>query len=311
MTRRPAVLSLAVALAVAARMHAQAPTPLAAHAQAPARDPAQTPAQGAARPNPPDLPLPDPHAFLAQAMKHLRSNDLLRSQYTFQEKETRYSYDSTGRVTKTQLRVYEVRPSPEPELTYRRLVSENGVRPADLARRDADQRRKESEWLARRQREGLNAREARLRKEAEEDRKEQAVVDELTAVYDFRMTGRESTDGRAAIVFSLEPRPGYSPHTPQGRIIKQFRGRAWVDEQDFELVRLKTEVLETVGVRFSFIVRLLKGSRGHIERRKIDGGPWLPTYSRFTGSGRVLWVMRIDLDQVSEFSSYKKKDSGG
>jgi len=309
MTRPLAASGLVFLLAMSGGIRAQAPAYDPVHV--PAKSPPQNPAQGPARPNPPDRPLPDPHAFLAQAMKHLRSNDLLRSQYTFQEKEARYSYDSTGRVTKTQLRVYEVHPSPEPDLTYRRLVSDNGVRPADLAKRDADQRRKESEWSARRQREGLNAREARLRKEAEEDRKEQAVVDELTAIYDFRMTGREIVDGRAAILFSLEPRPGYSPRTPQGRILKSFRGRAWVDEQEYELVRLRTEVLETVSVRFSFIVRLLKGSRGHIERRKVDGITWLPTYSHFTGSGRVLWVMRIDLDQESKYSNYRKKDNGG
>jgi hypothetical protein len=259
---------------------------------------------------PQDRPLPDPAAFLAQAMRHLRSNDLLRSQYTYEEKETRYTYDSAGRVTKTQLRVYEVHPSAEPELTYRRLVSENGVRTTDAAKRDADQRRKEQEWFARRQGEGLTAREARLRREAEEDRNEQAVVDELTSIYDFRMVGRELVDGRPSIVFSLEPRPGYSPRTPQGRILRSFRGRAWVDEREYELVRLKTDVLETVGVRFSFIVRLLKGSRGHIERRKIDGITWLPTYSRFTGSGRVFFIVRIDLDQVSEFSAYRRKDRG-
>jgi hypothetical protein len=305
MTRRLAPSGL-VLLAIAGGVRAQVPPPHGAQAPSRSQDSAKSPAH----PNQPERPLPDPKAFLAQAMTHLRSNDLLRSQYTFQEKETRYSYDSAGRVTKTQLRVYEVHPSPESELTYRRLVSENGVRPADLAKRDADQRRKEQDWLARRQREGLNAREARLRREAEEDRKEQAVVDELTSIYDFRMSGRDTVDGRSAIVFALEPRPGYTPRTPQGRILKSFRGRAWVDEQDYELVRLKTDVLETVGVRFSFIVRLLKGSRGHIERRRIDGDTWLPTYSHFTGSGRVFFVVRIDLDQESEFSSYKKKDSG-
>ena len=304
MMRRLAPSGLVFLLAVAGGVRAQAPPPHGT--QAPPRT--QDSAKGPAHPNPPERPLPDPKAFLAQAMAHLRSNDLLRSQYTYQERETRYSYDSAGRVTKTQLRVYEVHPSAEPELTYRRLVSENGVPTTDAAKREAEQRRKQSEWLARRQREGLNAREARLRREAEEDRKEQAVVDELTSIYDFRMRGRELVDGRPSIVFSLEPRPAYSPRTPQGRILKSFRGRAWVDEQEYELVRLKTEVLETVGVRFSFIVRLLKGSRGHIERRKVDGVTWLPTYSRFTGSGRVFFVVRIDLDQVSEFFAYRRKD---
>ena len=60
---------------------------------------------------------------------------------------------------------------------------------------------------------------------------------------------------------------------------------------------MKVDTLETVSVKFGFIFRLLKGSRGFIERRKIDGDAWLPTYSRFTGSGRVFFVARIDLDQ--------------
>ncbi len=244
-------------------------------------------------------------------MRRLRSNDLLRSRYTFAEEETRYTYDWSGRVVKTQHRVYEIHPSFEPELTYRRLVSVNRVPQNDLAKRDAEHQKKVQEWTAARESEGQNAREARLRREAEEDRAEQAVVDELTAIYDFRMTGRETIDGRPAIVFALEPRPAYSPRTPQGRIIKSFRGRAWVDEQDRELVRLKTDVLETVSVKFGFIFRLLKGSRGIMERRKVDGETWLPTYTRFTGAGRVFFIWRVDLDQETYFTSYRKRDPAG
>jgi hypothetical protein len=255
-------------------------------------------------------PLPDGRAFLTQSLARVRSNDLLRIRYTYTEKEARYTYDSSGRVVKTQHRVYEVDPSLEPELTYRRLVSVNGVVPADLAARDAEHRRKVQEWTAARQREGQSAREARLRREAEEDRAEQAVVDELTSIYDFRMTGRETIDGRPAIVYMFDRRPGYAPRTPQGRIIQRFRGQAWVDEQDRELVRLKTDVLETVSVKFGFIFRLLQGSQGHVERRKIDGETWLPTYTRFTGSGRVFFFWQIDLDQATEFTSYRRKPAG-
>jgi len=256
-------------------------------------------------------PLPDAKQFLAESMRRLRSNDLLRSRYTFTEQETRYTYDWSGRVVKTQHRVYEIHPSFEPELTYRRLVSVNLVPQNDLAKRDAEHQKKVQEWTAARASEGQNAREARLRREADEDRAEQAVVDELTAIYDFRMTGRETIDGRLAIVFALEPRPAYSPRTPQGRIIQSFRGRAWVDEQDRELVRLKTDVLETVSVKFGFIFRLLKGSRGIMERRKVDGETWLPTYTRFTGAGRVFLIWRVDLDQETYFTSYRKRDPAG
>jgi YD repeat-containing protein len=254
------------------------------------------------------LPLPDAEAVLADALTRIRSNDLVRSRYTFTEKETRYTYDSSGHVVRKQVRIYHVVPSPEPELTYRRLLSVNGAVPGDLAKRDAEQKRKEQEWEANRRREGEDAREARARKAAEADRREQAVVDELTSIYEFRATGREVIDGRPAIGYTFEPRPAYGPRTPEGRIINHFSGRAWIDEQDRELVRLHVDCLETVSVKLGFIFRLLKGSRGVIERRKIDNEAWLPTYSRFTGSGRVMFVARIDLDQESVYSDYKKKD---
>jgi YD repeat-containing protein len=257
-----------------------------------------------------EQPLPDAREFLNQSLARIRSNDLVRSRYTFTEKETRYTYDSSGRVVRKQTRIYKVLPSPEPELSYRRLVSVNGAAPGDLAKRDAEQTRKEQAWEASRKREGEDARAARLRKAADEDRREQAVVDELNAIYEMRMTGRETIDGRPAIVFTFDPKPGYVPVTPEGRIINHFRGHGWVDEQDRELVRLKVDTIETVSVKFGFIFRLLKGSRGFIERRKIDGESWLPTYSRFTGSGRVFFVARIDLDQESEYSAYKRKDDG-
>lgn len=265
-------------------------------------------APGAGSPQEP--PLPDAEVFLGQSITRARSNDLVRSRYTFTEKETRYTHDSSGRVVRRQVRVFEVRPSPEPELTYRRLVSINGVEPKDLAKRDAEQQRKEAAWTAAREREGEDARAARLRRAAEEDQRERAVLAELSSIYVFDILGREMVDGRPAIVYTFDPRPGYVARTSEGRIISRFRGRVWIDEADRELVTLKSDCLETVSVKFGFIFRLMKGSRGHIERRKLDGDAWLPTYSRFTGSGRVFFIARIDLDQESEYSGYRRIEPG-
>jgi hypothetical protein len=255
-------------------------------------------------------PLPDARVFLAESLKKLRSNDFARSQYTYVERETRYRRDEDGSLQMTRVRIYEVTPSPEPELTYRRLVSENGVRPADLAKRDAEQQKKEQEWLARRELEGLDARQARQRKLEIEERKEQAVVDELPSIFDLQMTGREPIDGRAAITYTFTPRPGYAPRTPEGRILEHFRGQAWIDEQDRELARLKVDCLDSVSVKWGFVFRLLRGSRGHVERRKLDSGDWLPTYSRFTGSGRLLLIRRIDLDEENEYYDYRRRGPG-
>lgn len=251
-------------------------------------------------------PLPDQKTFLAETARRLRSNDLLRSQYVFTQTETRISRDADGRVKETDVHVYEVYPAPDRDLTYRRLILENGVQPANLAEKDREQVQKVRKWVADRQREGENARLARARKEAEAERHEREIVAELFDIYTITMIGRETINGRPAILFTLDPRPGYKPRMDEAAIIKKFKGRAWIDEQDCELARLDMEVAETVSVGLGIVARLNVGGRARVERQKIDDEVWLPIRSRFSGTGRILLIKRIDLDQISEYTSYRK-----
>jgi len=251
-------------------------------------------------------PLPDNKAFLAETVKHLRSNDLVRSQYVFRQTDTRVSRDSSGRAKKTDVKVYEVFPGPDPSLTYQRLILVNGVAPADLAEKDRAQAAKVNRWADQRAREGVSARSARERKRAEDDRHEAAVVDEILALYRITMTGREWIAGRSAIRFTLDPRRDYEAKTDEAAIIRKFAGRAWIDEEDHELARLEMEVAEPVSIGLGIIARLYSGSHARIERAKADGEIWVPTRSHFVGSARILLVRRIDVDLLSEFGSYRR-----
>jgi hypothetical protein len=251
-------------------------------------------------------PLPDRTSFLAETVKRLRSNDLILGQYVFQKTETRVSRDSSGRAKKTDVKVYEVFPAPDPELTYLRLILQNGVRPPDLDRKDREQAAKVKKWADQRAGEGVSARAARERKLAEADRDEAALVDEVLALYKITMTGREWIAGRPAVAFTLDPRPDYEPKTDKADIIRKFKGRAWIDEEDHELARLDMEAAEPVSIGLGIIARLYTGSRATVERRKVDGQAWLPSRSHFVGSGRVLLVRRIDIDQLTEYGDYKR-----
>jgi hypothetical protein len=251
-------------------------------------------------------PLPDQQVFLAEARKYLRSNDLVRNQYFFKQTDTRVSRDSAGRPQETDVRVYEVYPAAESSLTYRRLILRNGGRPADLESKDREQAAKMKKWTDERDREGAGARAARERERAEADRHEAAVVDELPAIYRITMTGREWMAGRPAIAFTLDPRPDYKAKTDEAGIIRKFKGRAWIDEADHQLARLEMEVVEPVSIGLGIIARLFMGSHATIERRKIDGETWLPTRSHFVGSGRLLLLRRLDIDQLSEYSDYSR-----
>ncbi len=251
----------------------------------------------------------DTRAFLVEVREKLKSDELLLDQYTFTEEFRETRLDSQGAVKKTKTEIYEVYPSNMPGKTYRRLISRNGARlsEAQLAEQDHKQEEKVDKRERRLAAEDLAARRAR---EAEEARKEREVVDEIFRMDDIEVSGREIVDGRPTIIVTFTPRPGYKPTTDNGKIIQKLEGRAWIDEEERQLVRLEARLMGSMGVGPAKLARLQKGATAFFQRKKINGEIWLPTEARFTGRAKAFLLFGARLDVHSTFSDYKKFSVG-
>ncbi len=262
-----------------------------------------TPARAADEPSVAELP--DLQVLLGEVRERLHSDDFLLDQYTFTEKQTERRLDGGGNVKKVTTSLYEVYPSPEPGRTYRKLVERDGKRltAQELAKEDQKQEAKEARKAAR-----LYGENASRRASAESVRrlKETRTIDELFRIYEFRIVGRETLDGRGAIVVTFEPRPGVKTETRGGKILKKFTGRAWIDEEDRQLVRVDAELTDDLSFGFGLLAKLKKGSRAQIQRRKVNDEIWLPAQARFMGHGRLFLVKGLHIDALSEYSDYRK-----
>jgi len=251
-----------------------------------------------------ERPLPDLHSFLNEVRDRLHSDEFLLDQYTFTERHTEHRLDARGNISKTSSAVYEVYPSPEPGHTYRRKIAEDGraLSAEELAREDHKQEEKEARASARASEDepAGDSREERRRQ------KEVAAVEELFRVYDIRMVRREPLDGRDAILLTFQPRAGVKAETRAGKILQRFAGRAWIDEEDRQLVRVEAALVDDLSFGFGVLARLKKGATVSLTRRKINDEIWLPAQAHFTGHARVLLVKGIRLDALSEYSDYKK-----
>ncbi len=253
-------------------------------------------------------PLPELRPFLAEVRKTLRSDETLLGQYTFLENRTEHRLDSKGNVEKTISEVYEVYPSWEPKHTYRKLVARDGTLLS--AKEIEEQDRKHEAKLEKEARklaaEGTSAEERRVAKEAEALRKEEEAVEELFCVYEIAVVDRETLDGRDSILLTFHPRMNVKPTTAGGKILKKFSGRAWIDENDHQLVRIEAELIDNLSFGFGVLARLHKGARAEFQRRKVNDEIWLPAEAHFTGSARVLLFKGLRIDTWSEYSDYKK-----
>jgi hypothetical protein len=253
------------------------------------------PARGGDEPLAP--PLPDARAFLAEVRERLHTDDFLLDQYTFTERQTERRLDGDGNVTKVTSSSYEVYPSAEPGHTYRKLVARDGkaLPVDDLANEDRKQQEKEAKAAGR-----------SPEVQAERRRKEAGAVEELFRLYDIRIVGRETIEGRGAILVTFTSRPDVVTTTKPGKILKKFSGRAWIDEADRQLVRVEAELTDDLSFGFGILAKLKKGARALMQRRKVNDEIWLPAEARFVGHARLFLVKALNIDALSEYSDYKK-----
>jgi hypothetical protein len=253
-----------------------------------------------------ERPLPDFNSFAAQVRKRLATDEERQSSYTYLERRTEQKVDSSGRPTSSSIKVYEVYPGLPGQQRYRRLIEEDNRRlpPEALARKDRDRQEDVEEYLK------AQASESQRQKAAREREKERlrtnAAIDDLFRIYDIRMLRRESIEGHVTILASLTPRPGVTPRTDDGKVMRNFKALAWISESDYELVRIEIEAIDDLSFGLGLLARVHKGTTATFERRKVNDEAWLPARVTWTASGRVLLLRRLRVRGISEFSDYRK-----
>jgi hypothetical protein len=253
-------------------------------------------------------PLPELDSFLKGVRQHLESDRMILSRYTYLERTTFRQLEGGGTVKKTEERVYEVYPSLDEDLTYRKLVSRDGkaLSAEEIEKLDREFDKKSQERLRKLENESLDDKRKREAKEAEEKRKEGESIDEAFRLFKIAMIGRRQIEGQDAIGLSFEPRPDYRPKTKELKILSKVRGTAWFGETDFELTRIEAELNSTLSFGMGVLAKLNQGAHMVFQRRKVNGEIWLPSEAHFTGNGRILMFKGFRIDVETVFSDYKK-----
>jgi hypothetical protein len=262
---------------------------------------------------PPQLPtpalvdnrsLPDTATFIAEVKARVRTDRELQAQYTFLERREEIEVTKLGKVKKGAVKEYEVYPSVVPGNTYKRLVKVDGkpLDPALLEKNDEKHRRD----VLNEANQSPADRAKRGREQAKQHAEERRLIDEIFALYEITLVGRDMVGAYPTIVAVLEPRPGYSPKMDDARLLKKFRVRAFVHESEYQVVKIEAEAIEDVTFGWGVLGRLHKGAITTFERRKVNDEVWLPARVHIKGTGRAVIFRRFALDSVTEWFDYKK-----
>jgi hypothetical protein len=142
--------------------------------------------------------------------------------------------------------------------------------------------------------------------EAEKQRKREfAFLSEIPDLYDLRLEGESTIDGRPVWIVSGAPRAGAQPKSRDAKVLLKLRGRLWIDKATYQWARVEGETTGTIswGV---FLARLNPGAKLVFEQTEVSPELWLPKRLYLIGSGRVGLVKRLAEDQEIRWSNYKK-----
>jgi hypothetical protein len=253
-------------------------------------------------------PLPDQESFLLEARKRLQTDSALQSSYVYVETRRGQKLDKGGRTREESVKVLESYPGLPGEQRWERLIAEDGrpVPPEELARQDRERQQKANEMVQRLAQNSSKelARQERELQKARREREE--VASDMYNVFEVRMLGRERVEEHDTIAFLLTPKRDAKPKTRAGEQIRHFSVRAWVSENDHELVKMEAEAIDDLKSGLGVLARLHKGAQLSFVRRKVNGEVWLPAVVSYNGRVRAGLLFTLRRSGTSEFSGYRK-----
>lgn len=234
-----------------------------------------------------------PREIVRRSVAMMERNWTHAPEYSFREHDVETSGDS--RTTKTQ-QVLMIDGSP-----YYRLISRNG-RPLS-AQEQAEEERKLRQEAARRQGESAEARARRIAQYKEERRQNQALLREMAEAFNYRMAGERMVEGRRVWVLEASPRAGYHPKSFQTRVLKGMRGTMWIDQRQFQWVKVEAEVFRPVAFGL-FIAKVQPGTKFELRQAPVTEDVWLPSHFSMRVDSSILWWDRRSTDDET-YSNYQ------
>jgi hypothetical protein len=135
--------------------------------------------------------------------------------------------------------------------------------------------------------------------------KEGLVTDDLIGRFDFHVIKRETLHGRSTLQLAFKAKPGLPEKSLQDKLLKRFTGKLWVDEQDYEVVKLDSNMLGPVNIGWLGAVGALQQCDLALERHRLQDGVWVNTRSTFMILGRKLFTpMRYKT--IEESSNFRR-----
>lgn len=243
----------------------------------------------------------DPSGLVRRSIAQDQLDWLRMKDYTWRARSVERHFDSRGRVESTKRETWETLVlDGQP---HRRMLERDDQ---PLSPQEERNEQKKLDQAASRLSSETPAEKQRRLAETEKRRKREfAFLSEIPDLFDLRLEGESTVDGRPVWVVSGTPRRGAQPKSRDAKMLLKMRGRMWIDKVTYQWAKVEAETTDTISWGW-FLARLNPGARLTFEQTEVNSETWLPKRLFVAGSGRVGLVKRLSEDQEIQWSNYRR-----
>jgi hypothetical protein len=240
------------------------------------------------------LPAQNPYAIVQRSVANTNHDWAVAPQFAFTERDM---ITKSGETTVKSYQVMMIDGSP-----YDKLISENGrlLSAAEAAEQDRELR----EEIARRQHESTAERNKRITEYMRGRRQDHELMSQMAKAFNYILEGEETINGRRCFVLVATPKPSYVPINRDTKVLKGMRGKLWIDEKDYQWVKVHAEVFRPVAFGL-FIAHVQPGTEFTLEERPVEGNIWEPVHFEVKVKASILWWQRNSVDNET-YSNYHR-----
>jgi hypothetical protein len=243
----------------------------------------------------------DPRELVRRSIAQDQLDWLRMKDYIWQAASQERHFDSRGKVESTKQEKWEtLMLDAQPQ---RRILEKDGkpLNPQEAR----EQQRKLDEASCKLAAETPAERQRRLEEAEKRRKREFAFLSEIPDLFDLRLEGEASINGRPVWVVSGAPRPGAQPKSRDAKMLLKVQGRMWIDKQTYQWAKVEARTTGVISWGL-FLARLNPGARLVFEQAPVTEDLWLPKRLYMTGSGRLGLIKRLAEDDEINWSNYRK-----
>jgi hypothetical protein len=240
---------------------------------------------------------PDAKEIIRKSVDHDLLNFERLKDYTYTERTETRDYDARGKLKKTEIETHEIFVLGGHD--YARLIARDD-RP--LAERESrNEREKLHKEIDKREHESAGDK-ARHERERREERK---FMDEVPEAFDYHLAGEEMISGKPAWLILADPKPDYRPKDSRAKFLTKVRVKIWIDEKEYQWVKVDAEALDKVSFGFH-LIQIEPGATLRFEQTRINDEVWLPATAKVYVNARLALFKQMHSEVDIQFRDYKK-----